>query len=241
MTSPGHDELREHDSHGRQGADRLDVVAGSAARGQTPEERLEALLAERRRELEKHARRFEETLSDVERREQLVGDARASVERVLRIGAADLEAREADVAELQRELELREEGLREEEARLARRRSDLGAVELKRAAVEQREQAVAAREAELGAWEEELAARDAAGMRQTGDQPEATSLVFVPGESYRLVEAEHQAVRRGDSLELDGEEYVVVRIGPSPLPDDDRRCAYLVRGPRRDSSSDGST
>ena len=66
----------------------------------TPEERLEQLLAERRRELEEHAGRFESAVSDLGRREELVRDARTSVERALRVGSADLDAREADLADL---------------------------------------------------------------------------------------------------------------------------------------------
>jgi hypothetical protein len=236
MTSPGHDERAGHERPGRAGRDQFGIVGREAvAGGPTSEERLEALLAERRRELEEHARRFEQTVTDVERREELVSDARTSVERVLRIGAADLEAREADLAELAHELGVREERLREEEARLARRRGELGAVELKRAAVEQREQAVALREAELTAREE--TARSGGAEEQT----HPTELLFVPGVSYQLLESEHAAIRRGAALELDGEEYVVAKVGPSPLPGDGRRCAYLVRGPRREVPSDGSS
>lgn len=235
MTSPGHDERAGHEPRGPAGRDRFGILGREAGAGSpTSEERLEALLAERRRELEEHARRFEQTVSDVERREELVSDARASVERVLRIGAADLEAREADLAELAHELGVREERLREDEARLARRRSELGAVELKRAAVEQREQAVALREAELAAREETARSGGA-------DEPHSAELLFVPGPSYRLLESEHAEIRRGTALDLDGEEYVVAKVGPSPLPGDGRRCAYLVRGPRREPPSDGSS
>jgi hypothetical protein len=42
-------------------------------------------------------------------------------------------------------------------------------------------------------------------------------------------------------VEVDEEEYLVARVGPSPLPGDDRRCAYLVLGPRLDSPSGGSS
>lgn len=241
MTSPGHDERHESNSGTPPERDRLGIVSRrDRSRDPTPEERLEALLAERRRELEEHARRLEETVSSVERREELVGDARASVERVLRLGATDLEAREAELADHAHELHVRERQLRDEESRLARRRSELGAVELKRAAVEQREQVVAAREDELAAREEELAARELEKIT-AGEQAEAAGLLFVPGPSYRLVEAAHGTLARGASVELDDEDYVVVRVGPSPLPGDGRRCAYLVRGPRRDSPSDGSS
>jgi len=242
MTSPGHYERRRED---RPPGDEAGDPAGSPRVGTSglgPEERLEALLAERRRELEEHARRLEDTVSDVERREEHVRDARISVERVLRVGSADLEARETDLAELAHELQVREARIREEETSLAQRRSELGAVELKRAAVELREQAVATRESEVSARESELetlaSAPAYAGVEDDSPSP---LLLFVPGTSYGFTEIEHGPLGRGETLELDGVEYVVCRMGRSPLPGDERRCAYLVLGPRGAVSSDGSS
>jgi hypothetical protein len=164
------------------------------------------------------------------------------VERALRVGAADLEAREADLVELANELDARETRIREEEAGLAVRRSELGAVELKRAAVEQREQAVAVREAEVSAREAELESRVTASQETTAeDASPVPVLLFVPGEAYGLVEVERPPLRRGEAVEVDEEEYVVARVGPSPLPGDGRRCAYLVLGPRRPTPSGGSS
>ncbi len=116
----------------------------------TPEERLAELVAHRREELVAHAARVEEVVVDLEQREGLVRDSRASVERLLRFGTADLEGRETDLVELSRRLDEREAQLQSQEDELARRRSELGAVELRRAAVEQREAALAARESRLG-------------------------------------------------------------------------------------------
>jgi hypothetical protein len=243
MTSPGHYERRREDRHA---SDEPAEAAGDVPRvdtsGLSSEERLEALLAERRRELEEHARRLEDTVSDVERREEHVRDARISVERVLRVGAADLEAREADLAELAHELQVREARTREEETSLAQRRSELGAVELKRAAVELREQAVATRESEISAREAELEALESATAAQAiEDASPSPVLLFVPGASYRMSEIEHGPLGRGETIELEGAEYVVVRVGTSPLPGDERRCAYLVLGPRRAVPFDGSS
>ena len=242
MTSPGQYE-RRRDRHPTEEAG--DPAVGPSRRdagGMSSEERLEALLAERRRELEEHARRLEDTVSDVARREETVRDARISVERVLRVGAADLEGRETELAELAHELQVREARIREDEAELARRRSELGAVELKRAAIELREQAVATRESEVSAREGELESRESdTGDTVTDDGAPAPLLLFVPGPAYGLTELEHGALRRGDPLELEGVEYLVSRVGPSPLPGDERRCAYLVLGPRRTMPSDGSS
>jgi hypothetical protein len=54
-------------------------------------------------------------------------------------------------------------------------------------------------------------------------------LLFVPGHTgYELTEREGEAPRAGEELELDGNgAFVVVKVGPSPLPQDDRACAYL--------------
>jgi hypothetical protein len=65
-------------------------------------------------------------------------------------------------------------------------------------------------------------------------------LAIVPGAEYRLREIDGLELERGDPLELDGVEYVVVRTGPSPLPADSRRCAYLIRGAFGKSSSGNS-
>lgn len=232
MTSPGHDERERDAERHDEGSDWLDAVSRKLGHHDTtPEERLEQLLAERRRELEQHAGSFESAVADLGRREELVRDTRTSVERALRVGTADLDAREADLADVAHELTKREARIRAEEASLADRRSELGAVELKRASVEQRERAVAEREASLEERE----------LRLPGERvPAAVGLAFVPGERYRLIELDEQPLGPRATLDVGGEEHVVVRIGPSPLPGDARRCAYLVRGGRGGESGGGS-
>jgi hypothetical protein len=191
----------------------------------THEERLRSLLAERRRELEEHVARVEQAATDIERREDLLRDSRASLERLLRLGANDLDARESELQQRLAELDDREVRARADEAELARRREEVGAVELRRASVELRERALDEREAELDEREARLAVARAPAPAT------AAPLAFVPGDGYGLVELEEPATA-GQQLVLEGEEYVVARIGPSPLPGDPRRCAYLVRGPR---------
>jgi hypothetical protein len=45
---------------------------------------------------------------------------------------------------------------------------------------------------------------------------------------YQLTEREGEPPAPGDEVELDGEgRFVVSKVAPSPLPDDDRPCAYL--------------
>lgn len=46
---------------------------------------------------------------------------------------------------------------------------------------------------------------------------------------YRIAERVGEAPARGAVVELDGGSYRVRRLGPSPLPGDRRRCAYVER------------
>lgn len=184
------------------------------------------MLAERRGELEDYAARFEETALELGRREQRLNDERAAVERLLRRSTTELEAREKELVQFERELDARDERLRAAEEELARRRSDLGAVELKRAALDQREQALDLREAAVA--EREMQSGEAQVTPNAATEPATARLCFVPGPRYRLVEAEPDGVVSGSVVEIDDERFVVVRVGPSPLPADPRRCAYLV-------------
>ena len=208
--------------------------------GPSPEERLEQLLAERRRELDEHAARFDASIADLERREELLRDSRASVERMLRLRTSDLEARETELTDFLRDFTERESRLADNEADLARRRGELGAVELRRAAVERREREVSAREERVTDVASQLDGIDATLSPEQPDAALSTQLAFIPGLDYRLVEIDRPDLFPGAAIELEGEEYLVARTGPSPLPGDRRRCAYLVRGVR-DVSSSGSS
>ena len=54
-------------------------------------------------------------------------------------------------------------------------------------------------------------------------------LLFVPSpQGYRLEERTGLAPERDDRVDVDGAQYVVSRIGASPLPLDSRPCAYLL-------------
>jgi len=213
----------------------------------SPEERLEQVLAERRRELAEQAAIVEQTLEDLERREERLRDSKASIERLLRLGERDLDLRESDLVRLGRELTERESRIDEEETELTRRRAELGAVELMRAAVEQRDRALEAREESISEREAALDERAPGHGEDPSDViPNSTTealpvLLFVPGPGYRLVEVERAHVSRGESVELDGIEHFVAKVGPSPLPGDPRRCAYLVRGGPERRASAGSS
>ena len=62
-------------------------------------------------------------------------------------------------------------------------------------------------------------------------EPEAEGFVLFAGgpSGYGLLERDGSPPARGSELELEGERYVVLRLGPSPLPGDRRRCAFLER------------
>ena len=44
---------------------------------------------------------------------------------------------------------------------------------------------------------------------------------------YELVEQEGDAPPLGSEVELDGQQFRVTKLAPSPLPGDRRPCAYL--------------
>lgn len=58
---------------------------------------------------------------------------------------------------------------------------------------------------------------------------------------YRLHDGAGGAPQRGSVLELEGAPHRVVKIGPSPLPGDPRRCLYVEREEPQvpERSSDG--
>ena len=77
------------------------------------------------------------------------------------------------------------------------------------------------------------------------DQKDAlVSLLFVAGPGYRLLETESRALTAGSVIEVEGQGYVVARLGPAPLPADRRRCAYVEptsrHSPGRRAGSSGT-
>ena len=91
---------RGETTQGQQDELSTDLARRVLAHAASPEEKLEQLLAEHRREIEEQAARFEEAMKDLERREELLRDMRASVERLLRLGTSDLTEREVELQEV---------------------------------------------------------------------------------------------------------------------------------------------
>ena len=55
-------------------------------------------------------------------------------------------------------------------------------------------------------------------------------VLLVPSaDGYRLLEREGAPPTRGELFDVDDVRFSVLRLGPSPLPADRRRCAYLQR------------
>lgn len=202
---------------------------------------IEALIAERGREIQERTEQLQATIADLERREEQTGRLRSAVEEMLRHGSAELDERHAELAALALELGARDEKVRAAERDVAVRKQELGAVELRRAAVERREQVAAEREAALEAISAELTTREerssaeasaptplrlpggsvAPGLEPTGH------ILYVPGGGYRVVERSGRAPYVDERVEVDGLTFVVTRVGRSPLPGDRRECAYL--------------
>jgi hypothetical protein len=186
-----------------------------------PTEREEAvadLISDRGREIEERTAQLHAAIADLERREELTARLRSAVEELLHSGSTELDARHADLAALARDLSVREEEVSAAEIEVAERRQELGAVELRRAALERRERAAVERDEKLA---------QAAGAVGAASAPATSHVLFVAADGYRLVERNGAAPDVGAHVEIDGLEYVVARVGRSPLPGDGRACAVL--------------
>jgi hypothetical protein len=210
------------------------------------EDSIEALIVERGREIEQRTEQLQITISDLERREEQTGQLRSAVEEMLRNGSAELDERHAELAAMALDLRARDERVRSEERDLAVRKQELGAVELRRAAVERREKTATEREqaleqiaAELADRELHLAAAEKARVIATrgdllqSDRNDATEqdvsahVLYLADDGYRIVERDGMATHVDALVEVDGRQFVVTRVGRSPLPGDRRTWAYL--------------
>jgi len=201
---------------------------------------LEARIEEKGREIEEHADQLQTTISDLERREARTGQLRTAVEEMLRQGSAELDERHAALTQLSTELAAREEAVRAGERDIAVRKQELGAVELRRAAVERREEVVSAREAELeritsalGEREHALTAdRDGGSIVAFPPSPDAAAgfegtMLVLTDPGYRMADRPDPPPSLGETVDIDGAGYRVVRTGRSPLPGDRRCWVYL--------------
>ena len=64
-------------------------------------------------------------------------------------------------------------------------------------------------------------------MRRRSETQGHVRFVGFP-EGYRLAVSDEPCARAGDVVQIDGRTFRVERIGTSPLPADDRPCAFLT-------------
>ena len=81
----------------------------------------------------------------------------------------------------------------------------------------------------------EQPAREGIVLNQHNPEPAVDGwLAFVHSpDGYRLLDQEGDPPVRNAPVELDGGSFVVLRLGPSPLPGDRRRCAFVEQEPLR--------
>jgi hypothetical protein len=148
--------------------------------------------------------------------------------------SAELTARQAELQEEQARIAAAEAAVAERAARLA----ELGIAEGEHAAVvdrlltllEKRDALItelSAKEPEPESTPEPVAAALALPVRF--EPPARAHLLFVPtGKRYLLVGRDGPAPSPGIEITLDGgRRFRVTKLASSPLPADDRRCAYL--------------
>lgn len=219
-----------------------EVVAELAQRETRARElhaRVEQVLREGSAELD--AKQAELTVRAVEldKRESVVQEAEARLrERRSELGAVELrgaavERRELALQDRERDLEHRAEGLERRAADLDQRALDLDALSrrLTLAAVAERPESEEARPPsppDPAAVSAEGSVRPLATLDPAA-QREDSHLVFVPGDTYRVVERHGPAPGPGELIVLDEVEHRCIRLAPSPYPGDDRRCAIVER------------
>lgn len=196
---------------------------------------IEAMLRDGAEELDqRHAQLSALSTETIRREAELEKVEQALEERRQELGAVELrraavERREATLSSQQGELELIRDELAARVADAEERVSDL---DRRRAEIEQRSAELSARALELDAIAEEFAEleRSAAEREPVPAGPSydhTAHVLLVPGSTYRLVHREGSPPTSGDRLLVDERDYVVTRVGRSPLPGDHRGCAFL--------------
>jgi chromosome segregation ATPase len=201
------------------------------------------LLAEHGKELEERSAQIREAVVALEHREERARELHFRVEQVLRDGALELDLRQAELSNRSSELDAREAAVEQAHEKVESRRRALGAVELRAAAVERREDAVRLREQELERRAEELAQR----ARELEDSLASAvpvrddeHVVITASGTYALRIRPGAAPSAGQLVEIGDATFVCVRVAASPLPGDDRRCAFLEEAPRDPGSAEPS-
>jgi predicted nucleic acid-binding Zn-ribbon protein len=195
----------------------------------------EATIAELRNEVSSRddkAQKYEQKLGEL--KDQLAaGEDARSHEAAARVAAeTELARAQSDALALSHDLEEARGAhvaARHEVGRLESRCAELEPLEAllaqANADVAARTHLLAELTAELEAVRAELAERPAP---PPVEEPPATHLVFLrSGKGYSLAERPGSTPDPGAYADVDDVRFLVSRIGPSPLPADRRRCAYL--------------
>lgn len=217
-------------THRKSGDDRIRHRLRALFMPTDGEEDVEALIVERGREIQERTDQLQATVADLERREEETGRLRSAVEEMLRNGSVELDERHADLNTLAVDLGAREDSVRALERDSAVRKQELGAVELRRAAVERRESDLDARAAALDEREQRLESEPSPEPASVAAAPPVLAtahVVFLPGDGYRLVDADGPPPSLGAKVMVDGQTYVVTRVGRSPIPGDPRAYVYV--------------
>ena len=202
----------------------------------------EATIAELREELssrDKKAEKFERKLGEL-RAELAAGEEARSREAAARV------ATETELAQMQSHALALSQDLEETRTAHVAARREADRLESRCAELEPLEALLAQANADVTARAESLA-KLAAELEATQaelqtvqnelaerpepppvEEPAATHVVFLPSaKGYALAELAGPTPDRGAYEDVDDVRFVVSRIGPSPLPADQRRCAYL--------------
>jgi DNA repair exonuclease SbcCD ATPase subunit len=200
---------------------------------------VERSLDERQAELAESEHVRTRLLAECARSQEDRAEARASLAEA----AGQLEGARTQVASLEHTLSQREAELAESElvrARLAddyaRAREGWAETQASLADAEKqldaREADVAALDSELRSLRLRLAAPQTprAATLQEASEPEPAFHLRLVSQlaGYELSESPGPPPRAGERVEVDGRRFCVARVGGSPLPDDERPCAFLL-------------
>lgn len=183
-------------------------------------------------------------------RSRLVGECasaqedRAEARAALAEAARQLEDMRCQVATLADALSQREAELAESELGRARLAEDWAETQ---AALAEADKELVAREAHVAALDTELRTlrirlptpqSDGATLQEVSDPQPALHLRLV-GQSagYALTENAGPPPRAGERVEVDEKRFRVARVGRSPLPNDERPCAFLLLEAGQESPS----
>jgi chromosome segregation ATPase len=191
---------------------------------------LARLLSARDELLERHKAaqsRLEEERARFQQQSGAVSAALQAAEGQLGENNARIASLEQEQQALRTGIDDRERRLAEADAQLSHARAVLAERELE---LERERAATRRAELEIAAWRRrsESASANVEHAVSVADAPAGHVRLLALADGYRMSVSEDPCPRRGDHVAVDEKPFVVVRTGRSPLPGDQRRCAFLV-------------